>query len=91
MTNRWIRGLTMAVTLLSCNCRATRKEPFEKVPLAPDQIEVVSLSQEPNLFIERIRFWSKEMNEPRYFLALIPKTPARTSTYTALQPMTYTS
>ena len=26
--------------------------------------------------MERIRFWSEEMNEPRFFLALVPKTPA---------------
>jgi enterochelin esterase-like enzyme len=49
------------------------KEPFEKLPLAPDQIEVVSLSERANLFVERIRFWSSEMNEPRFFLALVPK------------------
>jgi enterochelin esterase-like enzyme len=50
------------------------KEPFEKAPLSPGQIEVVRLSERANLVVERIRFWSHEMNEPRFFLALVPKT-----------------
>jgi enterochelin esterase-like enzyme len=49
------------------------KEPFEKAPLAPGQIEAVRLSERANLVVERIRFWSQEMNEPRFFLALVPK------------------
>lgn len=56
-------------------CRRTHKEPFEKAPLSPGQIEVVRLSERANLAVERVRFWSNEMNEPRFFLALIPKTP----------------
>jgi enterochelin esterase-like enzyme len=52
------------------------KEAFEKAPLVAGQIEVVRLSERTNLVVERIRFWSKEMNEPRFFLALIPKTQA---------------
>jgi enterochelin esterase-like enzyme len=51
-----------------------RKEPFEKVPLVPGQIEVTRLSERANLVVDRIRFWSNEMNEPRFFLALVPKT-----------------
>jgi enterochelin esterase-like enzyme len=50
------------------------KEAFEKAPLAPGQIEVVRLSERANLAVERVRFWSEEMNEPRFFLALVPKT-----------------
>jgi enterochelin esterase-like enzyme len=50
------------------------KEAFEKAALAPGQIEVVRLSERTHLAVERIRFWSKEMNEPRFFLALVPKT-----------------
>ena len=62
------------VTLLLSNCRRMHKEAFEKAPLAPGQIEVVRLSERTNLTVERIRFWSNEMNEPRFFLGLIPKT-----------------
>jgi enterochelin esterase-like enzyme len=82
--NRWrLRGLALTVTLtammlmatlLLSACRRMHKEPFEKEPLAPGQIEVVRLSERANLEVERIRFWSKEMNEPRFFLALVPKT-----------------
>ena len=61
-------------TLLLPACRRMHKEPFEKAPLAPGQIEVVRLSERTNLVVERIRFWSNEMKEPRFFLALVPKT-----------------
>jgi enterochelin esterase-like enzyme len=59
-------------------CRR-HKEAFEQAPLAPGQIEVAHLSERANLAVERIRFWSKEMNEPRFFLALVPKTPVAPS------------
>jgi enterochelin esterase-like enzyme len=55
------------------------KEPFEKAPLARGEVQVVRLGEEPHLFIERVRFWSEEMNEPRFFLALIPKAPSAQS------------
>ncbi len=75
MWNRWrLRGLTLMATLLLAACSRMHKEPFEKAPLSPGQIEVVRLSERANLVVERIRFWSHEMNEPRFFLALVPKT-----------------
>ncbi len=78
MRKRWrLLGLVLiaVVTLPALYLLASRqhKEPFEKVPLAPGQIEVVRLSERTNLSVERIRFWSREMNEPRFFLALVPK------------------
>jgi enterochelin esterase-like enzyme len=71
-------GLALTATLsltavFLATCRQ-HKEPFEKVPLAPGEIEVVRLSERKNLAVERIRFWSHEMKEPRFFLALVPKT-----------------
>jgi hypothetical protein len=66
-------GLAVMATLLLPACRQ-HKEAFEKAPLTPGQIEVVRLSERANLAVERIRFWSNEMNEPRFFLALVPKT-----------------
>ena len=74
---RRLRGLALLATLLLPACRQ-HKEAFEKAPLAPGQIEVVRLSERANLVVERIRFWSKEMNEPRFFLALVPKTSPKT-------------
>jgi enterochelin esterase-like enzyme len=76
---RWrLPGLVLiaVVTLPALYLLASRqhKEPFEKAPLAPGQIEVAHLSERANLVVERIRFWSHEMNEPRFFLALVPKT-----------------
>ena len=81
--NRWrLRGLALAAILFLTPLLLTawflngyqRKEAFEKVPLLPGQIEVVRLSERTNLTVDRIRFWSIEMNEPRFFLALVPKT-----------------
>jgi enterochelin esterase-like enzyme len=61
------------LSLFGCSWR---KYPFEKVPLVRGQVEVARISETPNLTVERIRFWSEEMSEPRFFLALVPKTPA---------------
>jgi enterochelin esterase-like enzyme len=67
-------GLILIGTLLFAACRRSHKEPFEKAPLSPGQIEVARLSERTHLVVERIRFWSYEMREPRFFLALVPKT-----------------
>ena len=78
MWNRWrIRGLALIAIALLPSCR--HKEAFEKAPLSPGQIEVARLLERTNLVVDRIRFWSKEMNEPRFFLALVPKTQAAPS------------
>jgi enterochelin esterase-like enzyme len=68
-----LRELALVAILLLPSCRG-HKEAFEKAPLAPGQVEVVRLSERTHLAVERIRFWSHEMNEPRFFLALVPKT-----------------
>jgi enterochelin esterase-like enzyme len=73
-----LRGPVLLATLFLPACWQ-HKEAFEKAPLAPGQIEVVRLSERTNLTVERIRFWSKEMNEPRFFLALVPKSPVALS------------
>jgi enterochelin esterase-like enzyme len=74
---RRIRGVALTATLVlpAVVLLASRphKEAFEKAPLAPGQIEVVRLYERAHLSVERIRFWSNEMNEPRFFLALVPK------------------
>ena len=79
---KWSRpwtGLALATWVLS-GCGRTHKEPFEKAPLAHGEVQVVRLGEEPHLFIDRVRFWSDEMNEPRFFLALVPKAPTASST-----------
>lgn len=75
---KWRRPLTglAFATFLLTSCGRMHKEPFEKAPLARGEIQVVRLGEEPHLFIDRVRFWSDEMNEPRFFLALVPKAPA---------------
>jgi len=75
MRYRWLNSLTLLGTLLCGACQWARQEPFEEAPLSPGQIQVTHLSERRNLAIERIRFWSNEMKQPRFFLALVPKTP----------------
>lgn len=55
-------------------CERFSKEPWESAPLAKDQVETVSLGVQSGLAIDRVRFFSAEMNEPRFFLALVPQT-----------------
>ncbi|MCL4488898.1 MAG: alpha/beta hydrolase-fold protein [Chloroflexi bacterium] len=66
--------LLMSGILLLAGCRRLHKEPFEKLPLARNDVQAVQLDERANLIVERVRFWSAEMNEPRFFLALLPKT-----------------
>ncbi|HET9406780.1 MAG TPA: alpha/beta hydrolase-fold protein [Candidatus Sulfotelmatobacter sp.] len=81
MTMKWrLTHLALAIATLFVGCGRMHKEPFEKAPLARGEIQVVRLSEKSNLYIERVRFWSDEMNEPRFFLALIPKSPGPSST-----------
>jgi enterochelin esterase-like enzyme len=70
-----LRGVPLTFAVLSLfGCR--RQYPFEKVPLARGQVEVARVSETADLVVERIRFWSEELNEPRFFLALVPKAAA---------------
>ena len=67
----------VAFALLSlAGHKNSTKEPFEKVRLPSGQIEVTRLSETAGLTIERVRFWSERMREPRYFITLAPRTPA---------------
>ena len=78
MRNRpqsWALFLTAASFFVG-GCRRMNKQPFEKVPLAPGQLETARLSERSNLVVDRLRFWSAELKEPRFFLALVPKAPA---------------
>lgn len=87
MKQKWYgTGLALALASL-LGCGRMHKEPFEKAPLSKGEIQVVRLGEEPHLFIERVRFWSDEMNEPRFFLALIPKGPVASAS-ASNQPVT---
>jgi len=69
------RSFPLTFAFLSLfGCRRLHKEAFEKVPLVRGQVEVVRVSETGGLAIDRVRFWSDEMSEPRFFLALVPKT-----------------
>jgi len=76
----WISRLRVPITfaLLSISSRKRLSmEAFEKAPLAPRQLEVTRLSETRLLVVDRIRFWSDRMKQPRYFLVLVPKAPLR--------------
>src|ERR1044071_6901619 len=55
------------------SCQRFRKESWETAPLPKHQIELTSLPDRAGLTCQRVRFFSAEMNEPRFFLALSPK------------------
>lgn len=69
------RSFPLTFAFLSLfGCRRLHKEAFEKLPLVRGQVEAVRVSETDGLAIDRVRFWSDEMAEPRFFLALVPKT-----------------
>jgi enterochelin esterase-like enzyme len=57
---------------LSVACSGLSREPWELEPLPPDGVFVTRLVAEPPLFLDRVRFRSAELDEPRFFLALVP-------------------
>ena len=73
-TQSWALFLT-AASFFFGGCRRMHKQPFEKAPLVAGQLETARISERPNLVVERLRFWSAELNEPRFLLALVPKAP----------------
>ena len=67
--------VVLAVIVGACtSLERFKEEPWEKAPLRKDQIEVTRLGEQGNLTIERVRFFSEEMNGPRFFLALVTRT-----------------
>ena len=68
--------LCLGCFLWISGCRSNKKEPWEEAPLRPDQVEQVTLQEEAALRIDRVRFFYRELNEPRFFLALVPKAGA---------------
>jgi enterochelin esterase-like enzyme len=74
MIRKFGSGLLTAILGTSGSCERFRKETWEKAPLRKDQVEVTRLVEHANLTIERVRFFSEEMNEPRFFLVLVPRT-----------------
>jgi enterochelin esterase-like enzyme len=53
-------------------CSWPKREPWELAPLPPDGVESTRLVSGPPLHIDRVRFRSAEVGEPRFFLALVP-------------------
>lgn len=70
---RWFSTLVAGATILvTTGCRLSRKAPWEKVPLPPGGSEVTRLHSGPVVDVERVRFYSRELGEPRFFLVLKP-------------------
>ena len=81
--NRWrLRGLALTVTLtammlmatlLLSACRRMHKEPFEKEPLAPGQIEVVRLAHKTHFLAGGLPIGERKKLEVARVLATKPK------------------
>ncbi len=73
-----LRGVCLVGVLLIGGgfkaCERFRKEPWETAPLRRDEVETTPLPERAKLAVDRVRFYSNEMKEPRFFLALLPKT-----------------
>jgi enterochelin esterase-like enzyme len=55
------------------SCQRFRHESWETAPLDKGQIEVTPQPDRAGLSVQRVRFFSAEMNEPRFFITLAPK------------------
>ena len=75
---RIIATVMAAIPVIWCGlqmsgCRTEKQEAWEIAPLGQDQVEQVVLEDQAILRIDRIRFYSREMDGPKFFLALVPK------------------
>jgi enterochelin esterase-like enzyme len=64
--------LALLLTALAVGCSWPKRERWELAPLPPDGVELTRLVTGPPLHLDRIRFHSAEVGEPRFFLALVP-------------------
>ena len=69
----WFSRLRVPMTfaLLSIGGHKRMKmEAFEKAPLLRGEIEATPVSETSHLSVERLRFWSGTMQQPRFLLSL---------------------
>ena len=64
-------ALLLAATAFSCTW--PKREPWELTPLPAGGVESTRLGTTPPLYVDRVRFHSVEIGEPRFFLALVPE------------------
>jgi enterochelin esterase-like enzyme len=62
----------IVATMVSSGAR--KKEAWEIAPLEDGKLEIVHLEETSGLNVDRLRFKSRELNEPRFCLVLRPKT-----------------
>ena len=63
---------TALLAVATTHCGIPRREGWELAPLPGGRAEVVRLTSGPTLEVERVRFFSNELGEPRFFLAIVP-------------------
>ena len=68
-----IIALLMAMTTILGGCRSLKKEAWETAQLGKDELQRVRLADQETTITERVRFFSREMNAPWFFLVLAPK------------------
>jgi enterochelin esterase-like enzyme len=69
----WLRTAVISLVLLPVSaCRFHRVAPWERTPLREGQVEKVRLTESADFFVDRVRFFSEELQEPRFFLILTP-------------------
>jgi enterochelin esterase-like enzyme len=68
-----ISVLVMAMTTILDGCRSLKKEAWETAPLGENETQRVRLADQETVTTERVRFFSREMNSPWFFLVLAPK------------------
>jgi enterochelin esterase-like enzyme len=52
-----------------------KKEAWEIAPLGENELQRVRLADQETMIIERVRFFFRELKEPRFFIVLKPRSP----------------
>ena len=62
----------LLLAALALSCAWPKREAWERAPLPAAGVESRRLVSGPPFHIDRVRFHSAELDEPRFFLALVP-------------------
>jgi len=69
----WLQTALICLALIPVTaCTRHRVASWERAPVRPGQVESVRVALGPEFQVDRVRFFSKELEKPRFFLVLTP-------------------
>lgn len=69
----WLRTALISLAVLPASaCRFHRTAPWERLPIPQGEVEKTRIGESHGFLIDRVRFFSEDLQQPRFFLVLTP-------------------